>query len=144
MTLGLNLNNPFNLEINPHINWWGQILTRDPKGIFCTFATAANGLRAGFKNLYNQQALHHRNTWTDIISVYAPAEENDTAAYVKAVADYTGVGPTDLINLSDHTFLAKGGKAVIIHEQGCNPFTDDQINQAVVQVLGKPKTGVQS
>jgi len=134
MTLGLLLNNPFNLESNPVV-WFGEVRPSS-KPPFCQFNTLDNGLRAGIKNLYNQFHVHGLNTWREIVTKYAPPTENDTDAYLKAVCIETGVGPDDYINLSMPSFLAKSAKAFILQEQGYVPCPDNQIAAAVSTVLG--------
>jgi hypothetical protein len=136
MSRGIDLNNPLDLEINPQFTWQGQIPTTDPKGVLCKFDLPVNGIRAGARNLRNQQLLHGLKNWTDIITKYAPPSENDTEAYITAVCKGTGVSPWDTINLSDPTFLANSVKCVIVQEQGMNPYSDALINQAIANELG--------
>ena len=140
MTKGIALNNPFDLEVNPNIQWEGEIPTTDPTGIFCQFSTPYFGIRAGMMDLRNQQVLHGLNDIEQIIEKFAPPSENNTLAYVSAIVAALKVGSRDPINLSDPSFLAKFGKAVIVQEQGYNPYPDTLINQAVVEVTGKPLT----
>jgi len=135
MSVGMELNNPFDLEISPSFKWNGEIRpsTKPP---FCQFDTLLDGVRAGLKDLRNQQTVHGLNNWTDIITKYAPPSENDTSAYIMATCKCTSTYPKDYINLSDPTFLALAGKCVIIQEQGYNPCTDELLTQAVNEVLG--------
>ncbi len=137
MSRGITLNNPMDLEINPHFWWHGEIRpTADPEGVLCQFDLPVNGIRAGARDLRNQQLLHGLKNWTDIITKYAPPSENDTAAYILAMCKGTGVGPQDTINLSDPTFLAISVKCVIVQEQGTNPYSDEIVAQAVDNELG--------
>lgn len=138
MTRGLSLNNPLNLETNSKISWLGEIKpTTDPGRVLCQFDAMDHGLRAGLKDLANQQILHGLNTWNDIITKYAPPVENDTIAYIKAMVAATGYGPNQILDLSDPVFLALAGKSVIIHEQGFNPCSDAQLAQASDQALNQ-------
>ena len=141
MSRGLNLNNPFDLEVSEEFTWEGEIRpTTDCFKVLCQFDSMADGVRAGIKDLYNQQHLHGLTTWTEIITKYAPPGENDTASYIKAMSIETGVGADDPIDLSMPSFLAKSAKAVMMQEQGCNPCTDNQIAMAVYDVLGITST----
>lgn len=144
MPRGLDLNNPMNLMTTPNFTWHGQIHpTADPQGRLAQFDTAYNGIRAGAKNLMNQQVLHGLNTWVSIITKYAPPFENDTGAYILAMCRATGVDPQDTLDLTDPDLLETACRCVIIHEQGNCPFTDDQIAAAVAEVV-PPKPGVTS
>lgn len=141
MSRGFDLNNPMDLEINPHFRWNGEIRpTADPVKVLCQFVNVVDGLRAGALDLYNQQALHGLMTWREIITKYAPPSENDTEAYLAKVCDFTGVGPDDRIYLADPSFLAKAVAAVIIQEQGTNPYVSGQIEMAIRTFI-QPKTG---
>ena len=136
MTRGLDCNNPFNLETSVKITWVGEIKpTNDPDGVLCTFDTPEHGLRAGFRDLVNQQALHGLNTWSEIITKYAPPTENNTLAYIKALVDATGCAANQKLDLKDPQLLASAGEAVIVHEQGANPYTSAQISQGVQDAL---------
>lgn len=135
MSRGMDLNNPFDLEVSQSFKWHGEIRPSSDK-VFCQFDTLLDGVRAGLKDLRNQQTVHGLNNWTDIITKYAPPSENDTSAYIMAMCKGTGTYPKDYINLSDPTFLALAGKCVMIQEQGYNPCTDELLTQAVNEVLG--------
>lgn len=136
MSRGIDCNNPFDLEVATDYRWIGEIRpTNDPDGVLCTFDTIEHGLRAGFLDLHNQQVLHGLSTIDTIIQKYAPPSENDTEAYKAAMVKATGTPGNEPVNLSDPSTLALWGKAVIMQEQGLFPYTDDQITQAVNQVL---------
>ena len=64
------------------------------EGVFCQFSTMEYGWRAAFvilcKTYYGKYKLR---TIRDIVSRWAPAKENNTAAYIRHVSDYTGIGP---------------------------------------------------
>ena len=137
MTRGISLNNPMNIMHYDTIHWQGEIVpTSDPEGRLCQFDTMQNGLRAGIDNLKNKQEKHGLNTWNEIIPVYAPPEENDTAAYIKAMCDGTGVSSDEQLNLHDPDFLALATKTMILHEQGSYPCSADMIAAEVQVVLG--------
>jgi hypothetical protein len=136
MSRGFDCNNPMDLEVNEHFCWQGEIRpTTDPSGVLCDFDTPISGLRAGALDLYNQQALHSLNTWTEVITKYAPPSENDTEAYIAAMCAGTGVGPNDQIDLSDPSFLAKACHLVIIQEQGKDPYINGEVEKAISTFL---------
>lgn len=128
-TRGIRNNNPGNMRFNPRITWRGQI-GADADG-FVIFATPEDGIHALTVNLRNQQRLHALNTVADIITKYAPGNENDTAAYITDVAARMGVAPGDYINLENDATLAAMVRAVIHHENGKQPYTVAMIDAQV-------------
>ncbi len=79
--------NPGNIRSNS-IRWQGKI---GAAGGFCVFATSEHGLRAMRKILGNR--AREGKTLAEAIASYAPACENDVAAYVSHVAARAGVVP---------------------------------------------------
>lgn len=135
---GIRNNNPFNLRPLPQGRMWsGQSGVDD--GNYCTFVDAPAGLRAGFKNLMNQQKLHQLVTVRQIITKYAPSTENNTAAYIAAVSNEIGVDPDDVLDLVNSTNQLRAfGRAVIFHENGVQPYSDQQLGVAVRLALNLP------
>lgn len=124
---GIRNNNPGNLEFDPNITWDGQVGVDGP---YLIFATPQKGIRAMTKNLVNQQKLHGLNTVADIITKYAPPNENDTAAYIADVANKLGVNPNQAIDVASvaPTFV----QAIIKHENGVQPYDLATLNQGLV------------
>ena len=75
-----------------------------------------------------------------IISVYAPPNENDTDAYVTAVCQMMGVGPDDRLQLNDPAQLASFCRAIAVHEAGGWMFSDDDLMEGVRLALEPPTT----
>ena len=93
---GIRNNNPLNIRRSGD-KWQGQRPpSNSPEGekVFCQFSTMEYGWRAAFvilcKTYYGRYKLR---TIRDIVSRWAPAKENNTAAYIRHVSDYTGIGP---------------------------------------------------
>lgn len=134
-SLGLVLKNPFNLEHGTQ-PWIGEMKTSHPP--FCQFDNVEHGLRAGYKNLIAAYYRHNRTTVRAIITAYAPPSENDTEAYVQAVASEIGMLPGQELPilhdkpLDQQSVFIDLGAAIIHHEQGQQPFTDEQLQQAIV------------
>lgn len=117
-TRGLRLNNPGNLE-NDGTQWQGLTPTQsDPT--FFEFQLPEYGIRALRIDLTNAIARGY-NTISSLITHYAPPSENDTAAYIAAVSDRTGIDAGAPIDTSSVPALVG---AVIIQEQGLNPYSD--------------------
>ena len=79
-------NNPLNIRYSPKNAWLGQ---SDPKNGFCQFNTLYYGCRASIKLLHNY-LVFGCDTIGQIISRFAPANENNTAAYISAVCGFLG------------------------------------------------------
>lgn len=130
---GLRNCNPLNIEKGT--DWQG--LTADqPDERFCTFKTVPYGYRAAVKILDNYQRLHSLWTIRGIINRWAPPGENDTGAYVGAIANACGVS-------ADETFALKHGantrnilRAMTIHENGSCPYADTVIEKGISLARG--------
>jgi len=89
---GLRNNNPLNL-VKTSIPWQGKLPGNDPR--FEQFRTLGYGIRAGLLDLYNDYYQDGQQTLIDLISEFAPPNENDTAAYIQYVANNTGLMPNE-------------------------------------------------
>ena len=58
----------------------------------------AYGYRAMFKILSNYYRKYHLTTIRQIVGRWAPENENNTNAYIKAVSDYAGIPADDLLS----------------------------------------------
>ncbi|MCW6598751.1 hypothetical protein [Yersinia ruckeri] len=123
-------NNPGNIESNS-IPWQGKT---GSDGRFATFETPEHGIRALAKDL-NTKYNRGLNNVEDIINTYAPPFENNTKAYIAAVSNQLGVSPNQPLNLSDPTTVEKFSKAIIQHELGYQPYSQDQIVKSVDSAL---------
>ncbi len=126
-------NNPGNL-VKGSSPWDGEVSGADAR--FATFATPEHGIRALGKNLLAYQDKHGINTVEGIVSRWAPASENDTRAYIAAVAGAVGVAPDAKIDLHDAKTLAGITKAIIRFENGRQPYTDQQISLGLAAAQG--------
>ncbi|WP_233977274.1 lytic transglycosylase [Pectobacterium versatile] len=124
-------NNPGNLNFAGQA---GATLERDG-GRFAKFDTAFDGLRAMGRqlSLYAQRGI---NTVEGIISTWAPSSENDTGAYVNAMAKRLGVHPQAALNLQNPQVLGGLMNGIIHHENGRNIYSGDLINRAATSVTG--------
>lgn len=104
-------NNPLNLTTLPSGTWTGQV---GKDGQFAVFDNPQSGLAAADQNLHAYYSKHGLDTLQGVISRWAPASENDTAAYVGTVAKDLGIDPNAKLNLSDpatrHAVLASMAK----------------------------------
>ena len=127
---GIRNNNPGNIRHGQ--NWQG--LNPDGRNIdpaFCVFKSPVFGIRALAKVLMNYKKIHGLNTVRQIISRYAPPNENQTKAYIQTVAQQIGVYPDTIIDIEEHGILTVFIKAVIRMENGIQPYSDELIQQGI-------------
>lgn len=137
---GIRQNNPGNIR-HSKAKWQGMAPDQ-PDSSFVKFSDAKFGIRAIAVVLTNYGEKYGLDTIQEIINRWAPPNENDTRAYVKAVADKLGVGINDTIDLTDPEVMAVLVKAIIQHENGSQPYSDAQIKAGIaaagVAVAKKP------
>lgn len=95
---GLRNNNPGNIRRNSDV-FQGENTSSDRE--FKQFKSMAYGYRAIFKILSNYYRNYKLDTIRKMIGRWAPENENDTEAYIKAVSDYAGIPADDPINVND-------------------------------------------
>jgi hypothetical protein len=128
---GIRNNNPGNIRDTDQTRalWLGEVEggpNDDPA--FLVFQTPEHGIRALARLLRNYQKDGLR-TLSQIISRYAPGNENNTVAYVNAVASELVIDPAQDFNVDQR--LPALLKAIIRHENGQQPYTDQQIQQGI-------------
>lgn len=130
---GIRNNNPGNLEYSKTNPWMGQ--TGDD-GRFAKFETPEHGIRALGRNLlsYQRQGI---DTVTDIINRWAPpSDNNNTDAYIKAVCAKLGVTADQQLDASNPDTLKALCAAIIQHENGSQPYSDQQLSTGVSAAIG--------
>ncbi|WP_084386265.1 hypothetical protein [Castellaniella caeni] len=113
---GIRNNNPGNIR---HGDPWQGLAKNQPDKDFATFASAAYGIRT----LITYQDKYGLRTIRQIIGRWAPAKENDTNAYVRAVAAQTGRAANDRLDMQDYADLRAVTEAIIRHENGAGPMS---------------------
>jgi hypothetical protein len=119
----LNINNPGNIEKTTGLNKWRGEYTCD-RARFACFDTMPNGYRAMFVLLRNYINDGY-NTITKILNRWAPPFENDTAAYIKNVQQWSGVNANQAIDKDDIDTLEKIVAAMSRMENGYPAVTTD-------------------
>jgi len=135
VTRGERNNNPGNIRGNSSFIWQGQT-GLDPDG-FVIFDNVINGLRALGKLLCNYQTHHGLTTIRTMINRWAPPSENDTGAYVNAVAADCGVDPDVLFGLHDQHNLSMIIAAIVRHENGTQPYDQSTIGAAAYAAMAQ-------
>ena len=132
-TRGIRNNNPGNLEYSKTNPWVGQ--TGDD-GRFAKFETPEHGIRALGRNLmsYQRQGI---DTVSEIINRWAPpTDKNDTMSYIKAVCEQLGVSADEPLDASNPDTLKALCAAIIHHENGSQPYSDQQLTAGISAALG--------
>lgn len=114
-TRGYRNRNPGNIE-HAAANKWQGLAEPPSDGRFCRFVGHEYGLRALAVLLVSYQDRHGLRTVRSIITRWAPPAENDTGAYIAAVARRMGVSPDDPLDLHQHDHLRPLVEAVVAHE----------------------------
>ena len=99
-------------------------------GGFATFANDDDGLSAMARQLmlYGDRG---NNTLESVIHTYAPRSENDTLAYIDSVSGSTGYTAQERVNLHDPETLKSVMAAMIKHENGAQPYSDEELGNAI-------------
>ncbi len=129
--------NPGNIERNSKNHWQGRMPTermtaeqrRETR--FEVFASAVWGIRALCIVLINYQDKHGCNTIQQLINRWAPPSENDTAAYVAAVAGAVGIASDARINTHQFAHLRPLVEAIIKHENAGYAYSADVIEEGL-------------
>jgi len=129
-TIGIRNNNPGNLRPTG-TTWQGQVGVNNNFMVFENMAWGCRALGTDLSNKYYRGL----NTVTKIINVYAPPMENNTIAYINAVASYIGVGANTVLSWNK-AMLAKFMRAVIMHENGSDGsmVSDQQILDGIAKM----------
>lgn len=83
---GIRNNNPGNIRNSEANDWKGEVAKGDKKDqAFEEFETMPDGVRAMMKLLQKYQRSHNLHTVKELVERWAPRNENNTSAYVRAV-----------------------------------------------------------
>lgn len=114
---GVRNHNPGNIRWGD--KWQGMVTPferHDPD--FCQFIDPTWGIRALARVLITYQDKHGLNTIAKIIARWAPPNENNTPAYVEAVAAATGIPSSEPLDLHRYEAMRPIVEAIIRHECG--------------------------
>ena len=125
---GIRNNNPGNIRKGEK---WKGLSEHQTDSSFCIFVSPEYGIRALVKILLTYYKKYQLNTVKKIISRYAPPNENETESYIKSVANQLGVASDEVIDLSSVAVLAVLLRAIIRHENGEQPYSDEQILKGI-------------
>ena len=127
---GIRNNNPGNIRWG--CAWQGlKVNGKEQDKEFCVFIKPEYGIRAMAKILSNYSKLYKINTVAGIIHRWAPPSENNTVAYINHVSKKLGVDADETIDVSNKNVMLKLIKAIIKHENGVNPYSDEIIMKGI-------------
>lgn len=122
---GIRNHNPGNIR---HGDKWKGMREEQRDTAFVQFESAEYGIRALAKVLLAYQSKHGLRTIAQIIARWAPPNENDTPAYVAAVARALRVAADEPVVLTDRAVMLPLVRAIIAHENGFSPYTAAQMD----------------
>ena len=111
---------------------WQGLDTPADDGAFCRFINPAYGIRAIARILITYQDKHGINTLQDIISRWAPSNENDVGSYLHHVCIRTGIEALEPINIHQFHIAKDIVESIILHENGGQPYSDSQIEKGLI------------
>ncbi|MCQ9423387.1 structural protein P5 [Pseudomonas sp. LJDD11] len=137
--------NPGNIDYTPRNPWIGQLGLElgvlHPR--FARFDSAENGIRALGKLLLNYRGKDglpgiggpNIDTVRETISRWAPGNENDTEAYIRAVAGKLGVRDNDIIDVRQPRVLRIMVGSIIAHECANYRYPDEVFDEGIRRAL---------
>lgn len=132
--------NPGNIDRNA-TQWKGMAPDQSSDPRFVVFISAVWGIRAlakvllSYSRVYPQDTPRDIDTVREIVNRWAPPVENNTGSYVNAVAHELGVGPDQVIDVTDEAVMVPLVKAIIRHENGRVIYGDDVVVDGVQRAL---------
>lgn len=129
---GYRNNNPLNLRRTSD-NWEGLAEEQtDPD--FFQFVSPEYGIRAAAKVMRTYREKYGINTIAQIISRWAPASENDTAAYIRHVSNAVEIDQTAPLNFP--TDLYKIVPLMAKHENGFQAYSGELYRRGIDMAFG--------
>ena len=140
-TRGERNNNPGNIAFNPRNRWRGQLGIEAPAHPgeaprFAAFDCPENGIRAIAKLLLRYRRAEGLQTVRGLLGRWAPAVENDAAAYCDDVARRLAVAADAPLDLADPALLQELVAAIIRHENGRCIYQPETLAEGVGRALG--------
>jgi hypothetical protein len=133
MPRGIRNHNPGNI-IRDGTRWQGLAEDQSGDGRFCIFREAFWGLRALARVLVTYHRKRGLRSVAAIIRRYAPPVENQTDAYIAAVARSLGLGAEEDFPLTEDR-LVRLMRAIIRHENGQQPYAEAALTTAARSAL---------
>ena len=129
--LGYWNNNPLNIRVIPNspIDWDGEYQP-NTDGEFEQFKTMAYGYRAAFVNMRTHINKKGERTVAQLITAWAPKNENNTNGYIATVCKLTGFVAGTILNPYDEEQMKKLAAAMsIVENTSLYPVPYDAIDE---------------
>ena len=135
MPRGIRNNNPLNIRKGS--NWKGERPIQSDQA-FEEFVSMEWGIRAGIKLIRNHITGFNgkrppANTIKKLISVWAPAKENNTEAYIRTVCQQTAIGRNDLLHANDRRSIVAIARAMAYVE--CGVWLEPELFQSAYDLI---------
>ena len=131
---GIRNHNPLNIRLEPRNRWQGRIEPeRNTDGALEQFTGPLWGLRAGAVLIIAHYDRRGADTVRKLVRIWAPPNENDTEAYAAFLARESGFGADQKLDFHRADHLRPILVAMIRIENGQQPYTDAQIDAALVR-----------
>jgi hypothetical protein len=136
VTRGVRNNNPGNIRIGD--DWQGiakrseMTAAQKAEKSFVVFTDPVYGIRAIGRILLNYQSKRNRRSVKTMLNRWAPPNENNTPAYVAAVARAMGISPDDQFDMRDYRFARPMIEAIIAHECAGYAYPEDVVNHGIL------------
>lgn len=118
---GYRNNNPLNIRISK--NTWKGKIADNTDGVFEQFVDMAYGYRAALATMRTYITKYGLDTVQKIIERWAPANENNTLAYIQHVCEWANLTPETKVARNDKDTLTKMAYAMSIVENGNKEYT---------------------
>ena len=120
---GIRNHNPGNIRRSN--DPWQGLAPEQTDPDFFQFTAPEWGYRALMKTLQTYRRKHGLRTIAEMISRWAPANENDTAAYIRSVCQEIQVNPAYVPNVDDRETMCALAAAISKHENGVPAVMED-------------------
>lgn len=126
--LGTMCNNPLNIRHSARNRWKGLHPTTPQVAGFCRFTAKVYGYRAALLLLRRYITHYGLRTPRQMLSRWAPPEENDTEIYIACICGRIGMSPDHVVSL-DGSDLARLVASMARQETGA------EVNEAQIQEI---------
>jgi hypothetical protein len=128
---GVRLNNPTNIRHGRSA--WRGMAREQPDPDFVAYEEPLYGLRAAAVLLANYRRRYGIGTLGAVAARWAPADDhNDVLAYTATLARVSRYDADREIDLSNPSVLARVIPAIVVAENSVNPYTPEQIVDAII------------
>ena len=134
---GIRNHNPGNIRRSQ--DPWQGLADHQPDKEFFTFKSAVYGIRALGRLLITYQDRYGLQTIGEIITRFAPQQENNTDAYIQSVVIHSGYPSDQKLDMHKFNHLKPLVEAIILQENGQQPYTEAEITKALMLAGVEPR-----